>query len=136
MAADRAQLRFFVDESALGLGKSLAIARRDVVHTGHPLLPNVPLGTKDTEWIPIVGGMELVVFSRDKRIRTKPAEIQRLREHGLRVFWLASRQDLTTWEYLTRFVRHWDAIEQRVLHGQPGPWFVGVYEAGLRELSI
>jgi hypothetical protein len=66
------ELRFFVDESALGLGKTLAIARRDVIHAGHPLIPEVPL---DPYWIPAVGGRGLAVIAREKRVRTKPAEL-------------------------------------------------------------
>ncbi len=47
MTPDPAQLRFFFDESVLGLGKVMAIARKDVVHTGHALVPEIPLGCDD-----------------------------------------------------------------------------------------
>lgn len=40
-------LRWFVDESALGLGKLLASTRDDVTFAGHPHLPEIPLGTID-----------------------------------------------------------------------------------------
>src|SRR3990172_11078121 len=102
MTADPAELRFFVDESALGLGKALAIARRDVIHTGHPLIPQVPLGALDPQWIPEVATRGLAVIARDRRIRTKPAEIALLRAHAMRVFWIAGKRDLTTWDYLVR----------------------------------
>jgi len=46
--------RWFVDESALGLGKLLARQRDDVLHTGHPDVPEIPLGMLDVEWMPIV----------------------------------------------------------------------------------
>ena len=36
-------LRFYVDESALGLGKVLATARTDTIHVGHPLIPETGL---------------------------------------------------------------------------------------------
>jgi len=52
--ADPERLRFFVDESALGLGKALERARDDVVCAGHPLVPEVSLGTEDTAWMPAV----------------------------------------------------------------------------------
>ncbi len=42
MTADPEQLRFYVDESALGIGKALAAARRDTVHIGHALIPECP----------------------------------------------------------------------------------------------
>lgn len=44
MAADREQLRFYVDESAVGLGKAMAAARRDTIHVGHRLIPECPYG--------------------------------------------------------------------------------------------
>ena len=36
--------RFFIDENDLALGRSLALARKDVLHPGHVRLPDVPLG--------------------------------------------------------------------------------------------
>lgn len=42
-------LRYFADESVLGLGLALARLRPDTVHPGHPLLPQVPLGALDHE---------------------------------------------------------------------------------------
>jgi hypothetical protein len=72
-------LRYFVDESLMGLGKALAIARRDVVHPGHPLIPEVPVGALDTDWIPAVARRDLVAICRDRRIRTKSGELAILR---------------------------------------------------------
>lgn len=136
MAADPASLRLFVDESALGLGKALAIARRDVIHTGHPLIPQAPLGALDTDWIPEVAKRELAVISRDKRIRTKPAEVALLKQHKMRVFWIAGKRDLATWDYLVRTVRFWDDIERFLSTRGEGPWFVAINENGLRELAL
>ncbi len=45
----RDHLRFYVDESALGLGKALETARRDTVHAGHKLIPECPLGVLDPD---------------------------------------------------------------------------------------
>jgi hypothetical protein len=89
VTADRHHLRFYVDESALGLGKALESARKDTIHAGHKLIPECPLGTLDPDWIPAVAARGLVVIARDRRIRTKPAEIQTFRDAGLRVFWIA-----------------------------------------------
>ena len=38
MTADRSQVRFYVDESALGLGKALEAARKDTIYCGHKLI--------------------------------------------------------------------------------------------------
>lgn len=136
MTADAASLRLFVDESALGVGKALAIARRDVVHTGHPLIPQVPLGALDTVWIPEVAKRGLAVIARDRRIRTKPAELQLLRDHGLRVLWISGKKDLSNWDYLVRLVRRWDDIERRLDERGPGPWFMAINETNITELTV
>jgi hypothetical protein len=91
MTADPSKLRFFVDESALGVGKALCAARRDVIYAGHALIPEVPLGTIDPVWIPAVAARGLAVIARDRHIRTKPGERELLRAHGLRVFWIGGR---------------------------------------------
>ena len=136
MPADSAELRFFVDESALGLGKTLAVARRDVVHTGHPLIPEAGLGALDTEWMPVIADRNLVVIARDKRIRTKPAELALLREHGLRVFWIAGKRDLSTWDALVRIVRRWAEIERALEDLGDGPWFCAVNENRITQLAL
>lgn len=64
MAADPDNLRWYVDESALGIGKTLA--RTDTIHVGHPLIPECPMGVPDTVWIPVVASRDLVVIGRDK----------------------------------------------------------------------
>ena len=136
MPANPLSLRFFVDESALGLGKVLAIAREDVIHTGHPLIPEVPLGTLDPDWIPVVAARDLVLIARDRRIRTKPGELRLLREHSLRVFWIAGKRDLSNWDTLLRMTRRWEDIESVVHDRGPGPWFMAISDASISEIRI
>lgn len=136
MTADPSSLRLFVDESALGLGKALAIARRDIVHTGHPLVPEIPVGALDPDWIPAVAARDLAVIARDRRIRTKPGEVELLRRHGLRVFWIAGKKDGTTWDWLVRLVRRWDDIEDVLANRGAGPWFFAINAGDLKELSL
>lgn len=136
MTASRAQLRFFVDESALGLGKVLTIARHDVIHTGHVFIPEVPLGALDPDWIPAVAARDLVLIARDRHIRRKRAELGLLRAHAMRVFWIAGKRDLTTWDSLVRIVRRWNDIETTLSTRGTGPWFMAVNEGGLTELTV
>lgn len=137
MTAVASLLRFYVDESALGLGEALTVAHKDTVHAGHPLLPaTCRLGADDVEWIPEVASRRFVVFLRDKRVRTRPVEIATLRAAGLRVFWLAGKQDLSTWGYLTRVVNHWDMIERAVGSRGAGPWAFLINSASVDELRI
>jgi hypothetical protein len=136
MPADPASLRLFVDESALGLGKALAVARHDVVHCGHVLIPEIPYGTLDPDWIPAVAARGLAVIARDKRLRKKPIELDLLRQHGMRVFSIAGKKDLATWDYLVRVVRRWPEIE-RTLNARPdGPWFININESNLTEIGL
>lgn len=135
MAPDPQRLRFFADESALGVGKALAIARNDVIHAGHPLIPEVPLGALDTDWIPVVAAKELIVLARDKHVRTKPAELLLFRSHGLRVSWIAGKRDLSNWDNLVRLVRRWDELEGVVANRGPGPWFMAVNDRNIVELT-
>lgn len=136
MAAGSVAARWFVDETSLGLGKMLAIARADVLHPGHHLLPSVPTGTLDTVWMPIVAGMDLVVISRDKRIRTKPAELAALRAVGLRVFWISGRRDMSNWDNLRLIVKWWDRMNNVVHDRLTGPWFYAVSDGALTEIAV
>jgi hypothetical protein len=136
MTADPDGLRFYVDESALGLGKSLAAARKDTIHVGHRLIGECPLGSLDVDWIPAVAARELVVIARDRRIRTKPQELASFRDAGLRVFWIAGKKDMSTWEWLSRLVRHWPAMERVMSARGEGPWFYAVNDGGLKEIPL
>ena len=136
MTADPEQLRFYVDESALGIGKTLAAARRDTIHVGHALIPECPLGSPDIEWMPAVAARQLVVIGRDKRIRSRPQELLYLKAAGLRVFEIGGKRDLSTWDWLTRLVRHWDTIEEIVRSRGPGPWLYIINENAIVELAM
>jgi hypothetical protein len=115
-------VRFYVDESAAGLGLTLAAARKDTIHVGHPLIPECPYGALDTEWIPAVAARGLVVITRDKKLRSKPVEVRALWDHGLRVFNIGGKKDLPTWDWLARVVRHWPRMEEIIRERGPGPW--------------
>jgi hypothetical protein len=112
--------RFFVDESDLALGRCLALARRDVVHPGHPQLPEIPYATLDQDWLPIVGRLGLPVITRDKRIRSRPVEAR----------------DLSTWDTLTILVRQWHAIETFIDGHPTGPWLAAVTNQGVKPLRV
>lgn len=115
--------RFFVDENVIGLGRALAEARDDVLHPGHPDLPDVPRGTLDPDWLPTIAALELIVLTRDKRMRYKPGERQLLLEHGLRVVALTGTKNMTTWEMLELVVRGWAKLERLVKDQGAGPWW-------------
>lgn len=62
------------DENTLGLGKLLRRSGRDdVIYPGHEDLPEVLVGTPDLDWMPVIAHRQLIVVTRDRRIRTRPA---------------------------------------------------------------
>lgn len=134
---DPENLRFFADESALGVGKALAILRDDVIHAGHPLIETeVPLGTSDPDWMPIVARRGLVVICRDAKIRTKLAERALFYSEGLKAFWIGGDTDMSNWDNMQRLIRRWPDIEQ-VVHDRPtGPWFYQINALELKELPV
>jgi hypothetical protein len=130
------EVRFFVDETSLPLGKALAQLRGDVVHPGHRRLPEVPVGTTDPDWLPIIGDRGLVVIGRDRHIVTKEAELAAYREHHVRAFWITGDKDLGSWENMTRVVRWWDQIERVIAKRGAGPWFYGIWPTTVSELRL
>lgn len=133
---DPQSMRFFVDETSLGVGRALALLRRDVIHTNHRLIPEVPLGALDDDWIPKVAARELVVITRDKRIRTKHAKAVLYAQNGLRVVWIAGKKDLSNWDTMCLLARRWNDIEREIKERGPGPWFMGISETKLSDMRI
>jgi len=120
--------RFYIDESLMGIGKAYAILRRAAVHPGHVGFPEVPLGAKDEEWIPVVAARGLIVILRDKRTRTRPAERAAIIENELRCILIAVKRDLNSWGYNRLLVRHWAKIEANIEDLGAGPWRLAVFE--------
>jgi hypothetical protein len=114
-------IRWYVDESVLGLGKLLARQRDDVAHPGHPAVPEIRPGALDTEWMPIVARRGWVVFHRDRRIRTRPTELEIFRSEGLKAVWFAGRKDMTPSQQLALLLRQWDRSEREVVRLGSGP---------------
>lgn len=119
-------LRYFADESVLGLGLAPARLRPDTVHPGHLRIPEVARGALDTDWIPAVAARGLIAKGRDKRLRTKPAERQAIIDSGLRYVWIGGKQDESSWEWMRRLARYWDEVERIADELGAGPWFLTI----------
>lgn len=127
--------RFFIDENDLALGKSLA-AEHDVVYPGHPDLPEVPRGSLDDQWLPVIGDNGLVVITRDRKIRYRPAEKLAWVDNRVRGFVLTGAKSQTTVDSKAILNRHWDRIEAVVEARPTGPWMQALTENGLREIDL
>lgn len=96
-------IRYLADENAIGLAKVLIMehSRTDVRHVGQAELPEIPRGTPDLQWLAWAGQRGWIVLTRDRRIRTRPAELRAFREHGVRVVWIGGKRDhsAATWRH-------------------------------------
>lgn len=128
---------YFTDENVKGLGKLLERqGRDDVVYPGHAALPEVPPGTPDLDWMRLVAERDLIVITRDRRIRTRPAELNLYLEFGLRSVWIGAKQDLGPHDQLELFLRHEARLEREIVKRGPGPWALAMSAAGLRPLRL
>lgn len=130
------EIHWFADESVLGLGKLLARERDDVTYPGHPASGGIDPGALDIAWMPLVAARGWVVFHRDRRIRTRPAELEIFRSEGLRAIWLAGRKDLSPYDQLALVKRHWARLEREVQRLGPGPWALNLVDTGLRQVHL
>jgi len=128
---------YFTDENTLGLGKLLRRSgREDVVYPGHEDLPEVPLGTLDLDWMPAMAQRDLIVLTRDRRIRTRPAELRVYWELGIRSVWLGAKQDLGPHDQLELFLKHETRLQREIIKRGPGPWALAMSASGVRPLNL
>lgn len=136
MASRRAHIKYFADENALGLAKLLLQQRDDIVHPGHRLVPEVPLGTADLDWLPLVGRMHWIVLSRDRRIRSRPAELRMYWAYGVCSVWIGGKRDSSSQDLAQIFLRHEGRLTQYAIKVGAGPWAVSMTPAGVRPLRL
>lgn len=117
--------QFFVDENDLALGKLLATELGNVVYPGHAEFPQVPRGTVDDEWLPVIGRLKLVVITRDQRIRYRPAEKKAWIDYRVRGFVLTGKKSQTTADSKAIIHRHWTQIMEIVERNPDGPMDAG-----------
>lgn len=128
---------YFTDENAMGLGKLLSRSGRDdVLYPGHEDLAQVPLGTLDLDWMPVVAQRKLIVLTRDRRIRTRPAELRAYSELGIRSVWIGAKQDLGPHDQFEVFLKHEARLQREIVKRGPGPWALAMSASGIRPLYL
>jgi hypothetical protein len=128
---------YFTDENTLGLGKLMHRAgREDVLYPGHEALLDVPLGTPDLDWMPVIARRRLIVVTRDRRIRTRPAELRAHWKHGSRSVWIGAKQDLGPRQQVDLFLRHEPRLQREITKRGPGPWALAMTPSGVRPLAL
>ncbi len=130
-------VRYFVDENLLGFYKLLSRSgRTDAVAPGDARIASVPLGTPDLDWMPVVAAADLIVLSRDRRIRTRPAELAVFRTFGIRSVWLGGKRDLRPQDQLELFLRREAQVQRFAVTLGAGPWMLSVTDSGVHSMPI
>lgn len=88
-----------------------------------------PSNTPDTEWLPKVGAWGWLVISRDKKIRTRPAERHEILANGVGCFFLASKRNLPKAEMIA-LVRKTLPEMERIFASAPRPFIYTIDSRG------
>lgn len=99
-------------------------------------MPQLQLGMRDVDWIAAAAALGLVVISRDRRMRTRPAERQAMLDHGRRWVWIGAKRDQSTWDWAVLLAKHWDRLEAMVTALGDGPWFLVLTSKGLHQIEV
>ena len=100
----------FIDRSIpRSIASALAAVRNDVEW----LEPRFVHDTPDPEWLAEAGQQGWVVVTRDKKIRTRPAERRAIIDNNVGCFILAQKRALDRWNQLKIVVQTLDEMTYR-----------------------
>lgn len=68
-------------------------------------------GTKDVDWLQYVGQNELLLVTRDERVRWNPAELQALKDHNVGAFFMGGK-NRSRCELIQQLVRNWPRMKE------------------------
>ena len=101
-------MKFFIDNN---LSKKIADGMKgfgeDVMHLQEKFSQDV----KDIEWLPYIGENDMILVTRDVKIRYRPHEIHAIKEHNVGVFFLAGK-NLTRCQHIQQLVRNWPRMKE------------------------
>lgn len=90
----------------------------------------------DAEWLAEAGAHGWIVVTRDRRIRSRPAEIDALVSHGVGTFILRQRRPMSASDVLDVVSANLDGME-RLDRETPRPYLFSVSRtAGIRRIAL
>lgn len=126
---------WFFDANLIPVGKALSSLRDDIWFPEAPGCPVDSASMPDDEWLPIIGGANYAVVTRDKRIRRRPGEMRALVDAGVQAFCLTGAGQFTRWDTARLVMRRWDDMNERCAD-EPGPFLYAVTAGPLREINL
>ena len=124
-------MRFFIDNNLSDyLAKGMKAFGEDVVH----LKEFFPEETEDVEWLKFVGEKNLILITRDERVRRNPAELTAFRRYNVGAFFLGGK-NLDRCKIIQQVVRNWPRIKQHATK-EKKPFALRVPPSGTKFSSI
>lgn len=120
---------FFDEDVGSRLPRAVALIRlpgATVEYPGRPYGP-LPLGAKDSEWLPRAGEGRWLVFSCNYHMLEVEAEFALIIQHKVGIVF-AKSGSYQTWELMRMLIERWDWLRQ-LDDGEPRPF---AYFAGLK----
>ena len=107
-----------------------------VLYPGHEAIPELPLGSKDIQIFEEIGASrrDLLFITRDRKIRTRPIERDKLRDAGVRAVILTGWSNMTQDDIYRIIMRFWDKLA--ALDSRSGPCVFSLTTKGLREMPL
>ena len=100
----------FIDRSVpKPVAEAIKRVRDDVLWLEDRFVHNVP----DEEWLEVAGNENWLVIARDKHIRTRPGEREKIIRYGVGAFIINQKQDPNRWEYLQLLTKTMDEMEEK-----------------------
>ncbi len=93
--------------------RSVADELRRIGKNARAKIELFPPNTKDLVWLRKVGNNGWLAITRDARIRTRPGELQAIRNHSVGCFILTYRNDLTKPEIVRIVLDNIEAMEKK-----------------------
>lgn len=101
-------MKFLIDEN---LSRKLADGMKGFGENVIHLTEVYPCGTEDEVWLQYVGENNLVVITRDEKIRWRPAELNTFKSKKVGAFFLAGK-NVSGWRLVQQLVRNWPRIKE------------------------
>ena len=99
-----------------------ALATRDMlVKLGFCVVPSLPRGAPDTEWLAKAGDSGWIVITQDSQITRREDELATIARHKVKCFILPAR-NTNRWDQIRGFVQMWDKIRIESFYSGPFVW--------------
>ena len=101
-------MKFFIDEN---LGFQLAAGMSGFGESAVHLTEVFERGAQDVDWLRYVGENDLILVTRDERVRWNPAELLALKDHSVGAFFLGGK-NRSRCDLIQQLVRNWPRMKE------------------------